>query len=119
MDHEPLMRVLYCVAHLPKKLQPFSNREAMVGAVLVDGDPFDQVHHQIRNTVVSRATVQESGNVGMIKRRENLALGAEAFQKKTRRESAAHEFDSDFLLVLTVGASRAIHLAHAAVTNFF
>jgi|HubBroStandDraft_6_1064221.scaffolds.fasta_scaffold433319_1 hypothetical protein len=54
----------------------------------------------------------------MIKGREDLALGAEAHRRDvTLRKIGAHQLDGHQFLVDVVGASREIHLPHAAFGN--
>ena len=117
MDHQPLMRVLHGRAHLEKQLQPLSGRKAVVVTIRIDPYALDQLHHQVGNAVVSGAAIQQTGDVGMIERGENLALSAEAFQNKRGIEAAAHQFHGDFLGVLAIRPGGAVHLTHAAMAD--
>ena len=88
-------------------------------AVLVNRSAFNQLHHQVRNALVGRPSIEQPRNIRMIERCENLPLMPEPFQNRRRIVPTPHQLDRYFLFVLPIGTARTVHLTHSSVTDLF
>ena len=91
----------------------------MLVAIVIDRSALDEFHHQVRNAIFRRASVDQSRDVGMIERGQNLTFVAEAIQDPLRVQARAYKFDGHLLVVLTIGALGPVDVSHSALTNFF
>ena len=117
MDDGTAVRVGDRGAHLAKELQPPGDVERVLVAILVDRQPLDVLHDEVRQAVLGRAAVEQPRDVRVIEASEDLALVAEAAQHRLRIHAALDELDRDLFLVLAVGAPREIDRAHSAAAD--
>ncbi len=112
-----LVRVVNGVANTAKQFQPVGDAQLAVVAVLVEGlAAFDELHHKVRQPIVRRPAVQQSRNVRMIERRQDLPFFAKAPQDKVRIHAALDQLDRDALAELC-HADGFVDRAHAAAAN--
>ena len=64
-----------------KRSRRLVDGELVVVAVLVDGQPLDELHHQVGAAVLGAAAVVEAGDVGVLEAGEDLPLGEEAVER--------------------------------------
>ena len=119
MNNKVLMRVVHCSADLQEELQTSSKRKIVFFAIFSDGLTFNQLHHQVGNSLFGSASVKKPGKVGMVETSENLPFVLEACEHGTAVLACADELECDFLAVLVVGAEGAIHLSHSALADLF
>ena len=72
------MSVVDRVADLCEELEPCADVELVLRAIVVDRDALDELHHEVRSALWSRASLKDLRNGWMIHHRERLALGLEA-----------------------------------------
>ncbi len=89
----------------------------MLVAKDIGGLPFHQFHHEERTPVGGGASVQESGDAGMIQVRQDLPLVAEPRQHFRGVHAPLNYLDGDLFAVLVVVPNGQVHCAHAAATN--
>src|ERR1051325_2433903 len=87
-------------------------------AIVVERLPFDKLHDEIGQAVFGGAAVEETRDVWMIERGEDLALGAKATQDEIGIHAALHQLDSDAHVEFFVYTNRLVDGAHAAASNF-
>ena len=117
VDDGAAMRIGDGRAHLAKELQPFGDVECLLVAIVVDRQPLDVLHDEVRQAVLGRVAVEQARDVRVIEAGEDLPLVAEAAQHGLRVHAALDELDGDLLLVLAVGAPREIDRAHPAAAD--
>lgn len=117
MNHEMLMGEGDRRAHLPKQLEPLRDVQSPVVAVAVDRDALDELHHEIRRTVVRRAAVVESRDVRVIEAGEDPALGLESAQDPLGVQPLMDQLDGHLLLELPIDALAEADDAHPAATD--
>src|SRR5207245_994042 len=93
MDHQILMGVLQRGADLTKQHQALSRREHLGVTVVIDRLALDVLHHEVRKTVGSRASLKQTRDVWMFKIGEDLPLHHEPTQNDVRVHAAANELD--------------------------
>src|SRR5205085_5132763 len=96
MDDEAPMRVLHGVTELQEETQLRFDRQRVRPAVIVDRSSVDILHCKKRNAV-DRPAVEETRDMGMLERCENLALLAETAEKCFCPRVASHQFDRNAL----------------------
>ncbi len=109
------MRVGHGFAHEPHQSQTLGEDGLRSRAVVGDRLPLYELHHHVRAPILGRASVQKVRNSGMIEARQDLPLGLEALQMRSR--FALHELQRRQLLKLTVGAGGSVDLAHSAAAD--
>ncbi len=114
MDDQALMGVMDRRADRPKQFEPTIRRKQVFVAISIDRQAFDVFHHQIRQPVVGRPSVEQPGDVRMIKPREGLTLPAKAADDLVCVHPPPDQLDRDLLLELSVGPDRVIDRAHPA-----
>src|SRR5215510_10856375 len=90
----------------------------MTVAVTVERLPFDKLHHEVGQSVFSRAAVEQAGDVWMIESCEYLAFFTEAAEDEIGVHAALHQFDGGAFVELVVGARCFVNRAHAAASDF-
>jgi len=86
--------------------------------VLGDPGSVDILHDEIRDVFRGGATVEETGDVGMLEAGEDLAFATEKFEDELGIEAELDEVDGNLGFVLFVGAGAEIDSAHVATTEF-
>ncbi len=119
MDHHALVRELNRRAHLDEELQPTRDVEFLLGAVVGDRLPVDELHDEVGNALLRRATIEQARDVRMFQAREDLALSAQPAADEGRAGPSVHQLDGDLLLVFVVDAASPVDLAHAADADGF
>ena len=74
MDDRLLMRMLHPLAHLDEELHALPHGEPVAVAVVVDGQPGDILHDEVRPAFRGGAGVEDLGNCGVVHERERLAF---------------------------------------------
>ena len=113
------MRILHRRTYLPKQLEPAGHCQLVAFTIEIDSFALDQFHDQVRHAVGGGTAIQQTRDVGMVERRQNLPFIAESLVHRSAIDAAANQFDRHFLGVLSVGANRAIDLAHATYSDTF
>src|ERR1039458_354624 len=117
MNHQLFMRVLHRGTDLAKEPQTVVDGELVQIAILVNGQAFHILHHQIRGTIFAAAAVEELHNVGMVQRRKCLSLIAETVKDLLGVDSGLDHFYRNLLPIVLVVALAQIHHRHAALPN--
>ena len=117
MDYLFLVGVVKGIANRREEFEPFGNAQLMRVAVVIQRLPFDKLHDEVGQAVVSCAAVQETGDVRMIERGQNLALVAKAPQDKVGIHAALDQLDRNALVEFLVDAQRFVDRAHAAAAD--
>src|SRR5215471_15157122 len=89
----------------------------MTVAVRRDRQTVDVLHHEIRELILGRTTVEKLRDIRMAQRREDLSLGDESPVELFGVWAVAQEFDRDLATELAIDAFGEIHHAHAATTE--
>src|SRR5215472_9472005 len=98
------MRKLHSRTHLQEQLQPLRNRQVIAIAIFINGLPLDELHHEIRSTIVGRTSIEQACDVRVIKAGQDLALVLESGDDERRILAYLHEFDGYLFLILVVCA---------------
>jgi hypothetical protein len=93
VDHPLPVGVGDGVAHLQEEPQAVGHGQAVPVGVGVDRLAVDVLHDQIRQPFVGAAAVHQPGDVGMVKRGEDLPLRAEAREDVVGVHPALDELD--------------------------
>ena len=117
MDHELLVRIRHRGADRQEKLEALDHGQLPSVCIDVDRFALDVLHDEVRQTVVGGPTIEETSDVRMVERGEDLTLGAEARQHTIRVHAPPDQLDRDALLILLVGALGEIDGTHAAVCD--
>src|SRR5262245_20296367 len=117
MDDEVLVRVRDRRAYLAEQFEAVTNRKPMRAAVLVDRLAIDVLHDEVRNTVVSCPTVEETRNIRMCKAGQDLPFVVETPQHGIRIHAALDHLDRDTQLELRVGALSEVDGAHPSAAK--
>ena len=117
MHHVAFVRVLHRVEHPQAQFEPRGSREEMFVGVQIDRRAGHMLHHEIGKAVRRRAAIEEGRDVGVIERREDLALVPEALDDQLRVHAPANHLDGDAPLELVVGAPGQVDRSHPAVSD--
>ena len=105
MDDPFLMRVLHGLTNGDEQLETLTGRQAVFVAVAGDGNPLDELHHEVRPAAAAacRVTtrgpgVEDLGDVGMIHEGERLPLGLEPREHLPAVEARLHKLERHFAL---------------------
>jgi len=63
-----------------EQIEPFANTQAVLVAVLGDGQAFDVLHHEVGPSVRGQSRIVHAGDMRMLHQRQRLLLGLEAGQ---------------------------------------
>jgi hypothetical protein len=111
------------VCRLDRIYYPEKEREALPQVELMrvsvgrDRIALYEFHRQPRSTVSERATIKQSGDVGMAKRRKDLPLGPETAHEIVGVEAATEDLDRDTLFERPVGPLGSVDRGHPAATD--
>src|SRR5579862_3666054 len=97
-----------------KKLEPFHQAQAFPPAVFIDRQAFYILHDDVRQSVVSDASVQQSDDIGMFERRQDLTFFFEAAQGFRGWRYTSDQLDGDVFRELSVVTLAQVHGRHAA-----
>jgi hypothetical protein len=78
VDDALLVRVLDGLANLDEQSEPGRGAEVVLIAVVRDGNPAHQFHHEVGSPEFRRPGIEHLGDVGMVHQRQRLPLGLEA-----------------------------------------
>src|SRR5215471_3162668 len=109
-----LMCVLHRRAHSPKQRQAFAYRK--MRSVFEQRPALYILHHEVRQTIVACAAVQQACNVWMLQPGQDLTLSAEAAESCLCVSAPFDQFDG-YLHGKVIFTHRAIDYAHATLTN--
>jgi hypothetical protein len=112
VHHQALVRVAHGAADLEEKLESLLHRERPAVGPGIDRLALDVLHGEERHTLVRAAAVQEAGDVGVVQRGEDLALGPEAREHLLGVHAALDDLERDPVLVLAVRALGEVDGAH-------
>ncbi len=104
MHHQVLMSVGHGPADNPEQLQPLGGGKLARVAILVDGLPFDIVHDQVRRAILGGSAVEQLDDIGVIERRQRLALVVEPAQDSRIHQLRVHCLDRNLPSKLVVGS---------------
>src|SRR5262245_2434379 len=99
-----LVRVVNGVADRTKQFKTCGNVELMRVAITVEWLALDELHHEVGQAVVSCTAVEESGDVRVIERGENLSFFTKATQDEVGIHTALHQFDCRSLIEFVISA---------------
>ena len=114
MHDQVLVRVVDGRAHGAHQRDPLLGREPPPVAVRVDRFAVDVLHDEVGRAVRRAPAVEQSRDVRVLQRRQDLPLRAQPALHLAREHAAADQLDGDLLLILLVGALGEIDVAHAA-----
>ena len=101
-------------AYGPEQLQPLPDLELPRLAVRVDRRSVDVLHDEVGKSFLGGAAVEQTGDVGMVQLRQDLALLPEPAHHGAGVRVAPHQLDGDALAVLLVVPLGQVDGAHAA-----
>src|SRR5690606_6094283 len=113
-----LKRAVHSRADLLTQSNAHYHAEPASTAVDIDGFAVDVFEDEVRRSVGSASAVEQTSDVRMLQRGENLALHAQTAVHLRREDSCAHELDGDELLILFVRALGEPYVPHAAGAEF-
>ncbi|MEO7198774.1 MAG: hypothetical protein ABIY56_01010 [Dokdonella sp.] len=111
------MRSVQRMTNALKQFQTCLQIQHVMIAIVGDGLALDQLHHHIGSTVLGAASVDESGDAGMLEIGQNLALGGKSLQCAFADGALQEQLDRHFLLECTVGTTCAIDRTHASASQ--
>jgi hypothetical protein len=114
VDDQVLMGVGNGAANLPKKLEPFIDRELTLLGVTIDPMAFDVLHHEVGHSVLGGSAVEQARDVRVFERSKNLPFMLEAPEDGVRIHPAFDQLDGDLHLELLVRALGEENRAHPA-----
>ena len=82
--------------------------------VCVDRGPLDELHDEIGVPIITRAAVEESGDVDVVEVGQGLAFTIEAADDLPAQQSSTDQLDGDLLLERLIGPGGEIDGSHAA-----
>ena len=94
-------------------VEPFSNTEPLLVAVIRDRNPMDVLHGEVETTLRRRPCVVDTGDVRVVHQRQRLALGLEAANDLPRVHPGFDDLESH-LPADRLALLRQPHLAHPA-----
>src|SRR5260221_12628957 len=95
MDDPLLVRVLDGVTYLHEQVDPPASSEILLVAVISDSNAAHQFHHEIGTAGVSRAGIENLGDVWMIHEGQRLTLGLEAGDDRACVHPKLNDLDRD------------------------
>ena len=84
------------LADLQEKFETLGDGELFAVAVVRDGFPADEFHHEKRTSPAGDSGIEHAGDVRMIHQRERLPLGLEARDHRARVHAELDDLDRDF-----------------------
>src|SRR5690242_13754638 len=117
MNHQVLVYVLHCRANLAEQPYALADLQSVALAVLVNTSALHIIHHEIWQSLLGRAAVEQLGDVAMIEGSQDLAFMPEAVNNFTGINAGLYKFDRNPLVESVVGPDSEIHRSHAAGTN--
>ena len=116
VDDQVAMCVTHGFADHEEEPQPFLEREVLIARVRVDRPSLDVLHHQVGPSIARGPAVDESRDVRVLQRGEDLPLGPEP-PDTLLVEQAAHDLDGHALLEGAIGALTQVDRSHAALAD--
>ena len=98
VDDPFLVRVLHRLADLDEQFEPGPHGQPLPVAVLDDGRPIHQFHHEKRLAGRGGAAVVDAGDVRVVHQGERLPLGVEPGQHPLRVHPGLDQFERDLPL---------------------
>ena len=86
------MGVLHGLADRDKQLQSLARAQIALVAILGDRHARNQLHHEIRPTMLRRSRIEDLGDVGMVHHRQRLPLRLKARDHLPRVHSRLDDF---------------------------
>ncbi|MEZ5459955.1 MAG: hypothetical protein R3E65_11820 [Steroidobacteraceae bacterium] len=115
MHDEIAVRVVDGTTHFHHQLESRAGVERVPVAPGIDRCALDILQHQVGDAVVAAPAIEQSRNVRMRQRGEDLPLGFEACLGVDRDDRRVQQLDGGTLIVSPVGALGPVDGAHAAV----
>ena len=112
VNHEVLVRVLHRGADSAEQPQALRNRQRLSIAVLGDRSAIDVLHDEERSAIRQRARIQQSRDVRVLERGEDLLFQLEPLQRGLAGDFVPQHLDRDGLARRL--AFRQVDLAHSA-----
>ena len=117
MHDQILVGIVDRRAYSLKQSQSFGDRQLPPVAVHIDRQAIHIVHDQVGKPILGRASVQQFHDVGVVQRRECLALLLKSMEDFLTVQSGFDHLDGGSFLELIVGASGQIDRPHAAAPD--
>ena len=106
VDHQARVRVGDRARDQHEQAQTIANRQLRIRDVLIDRTTIDVLQREIRLPAAGHARVVESGDIRMVERGQNLALGDEPVRERGVPPRAVGELQRDRTVHHHVGAMR-------------
>src|SRR5918997_886519 len=90
----------------------------MTIAITVERLPLDVLHHEVGQTVLSSAAVEQATDVRVIERRKDLSFFTKPAEDEVSVHPALDQLDRRCFIKLVIGARRFVHRAHTTASDF-
>lgn len=117
MNDESAVGIRYRAADLEEQADALPNRKPVAVTVGVDALAFDQLHHQVEQSLFGFATVQEPGHSRMIRRGQDLPFATKPRPRVGAGEAASEHLDGDILDYAIGDPAGAIDDRHATSSD--
>src|SRR4029453_19101978 len=118
MNNQIRMGKVNCGADFQKQLQSLTRRQLLRDCKASHSCADNVVHDEVRQTIVSRACVEQPRDIWVIEFGQDLAFCSETAQDLSRVCASIQYLDRDLFLKLTVSALRQKYCAHPAAAKF-
>ena len=119
MDDEVAMRIVDGGADREKQAQAGLDPQLVLCGIGRDPGTIDVLHDDVGETMVRRAAIEQSADVGMLEPRERLSLATEAREDELGIHPRSHQFDRDLGAILVVISFCKKDRAHTAAAKLF
>ena len=117
MDDQALVSKLHRRADGTEQAKPLGNRKVFLVAIPGDGTALHVLHHEIGQSAVRGAAVEQARDVGVLESGEDLPFGPEPAQDLLGVHAGLEDFERDPLLELPVDTDGEIDDTHPAVAE--
>src|ERR1041385_4470474 len=112
-----LMSVTHRVDHSAKQFQALADVQLSLVAPAMDRLAVHELHHEIRPTLISDASVEKLGDIGVIERSQDFALLLEPGDYGCRVSRWQHQFDGGLTVECFVGPLSEIDSTHSTAAD--
>jgi hypothetical protein len=119
MDDEVLMGVMNGVTNRAKHFEPLADRETSFLTVAIDRYAIDVLHDEKWSTILGLSPVEETRNVRMLQRCQNLSLVSKPREDFPGVHTGAKKFDGHSLAEFAIRPRGKIDRPHPAPTDEF
>src|SRR5687768_13626922 len=89
----------------------------MTIAITVERLPLDVLHHEVGQTVLGGAAVEQAADVRMIECRQDLSFFAKPAEDEVSVHPALDQLDRGCFIKLVIGARCFVHRAHTTASD--